>query len=72
MITTAAFQPVPLMAVYYASKAFVLLFSEAIASELAGSGVTVTALMNKAAIHALRLSPRRLTLSLVRKLQERR
>jgi short-subunit dehydrogenase len=42
--STAAFQPGPLMAIYYASKAFVLSFSEAIAEELAGSGVTVTAL----------------------------
>lgn len=42
--STAAFQPGPLMAVYYASKAFVLSFSEAIADELAQSGVTVTAL----------------------------
>jgi len=42
--STAAFQPGPLMAVYYATKAFVLSFSEAIANELAGSGVTVTTL----------------------------
>lgn len=42
--STAAFQPGPLMAVYYASKAFVLSFSEAIANELGGSGVTVTTL----------------------------
>ena len=42
--STAAFQPGPMMAVYYASKAFVLSFSEAIAEELRGSGVTVTAL----------------------------
>ncbi len=42
--STAAFQPGPLMAVYYASKAFVLSFSEAIANETRGTGVTVTAL----------------------------
>jgi short-subunit dehydrogenase len=42
--STAAFQPGPLMAVYYASKAFVLSFSEAIAEEVRGSGVTVTCL----------------------------
>jgi short-subunit dehydrogenase len=42
--STAAFLPGPLMAVYYASKAYVLSFSEAIANELAGSGVTVTVL----------------------------
>lgn len=42
--STAAFQPGPLMAVYCASKAYVLSFSEAIANELKGTGVTVTAL----------------------------
>jgi uncharacterized protein len=42
--STAAFQPGPLMAVYYASKAFVLNFSEALGNELGGTGVTVTAL----------------------------
>src|SRR5690606_31164355 len=42
--STAAFQPGPLMAVYYATKAFVLSFSEAIANELAAQRVTVTAL----------------------------
>jgi len=42
--STAAFQPGPRMAVYYATKAFVLSFSEAIAIELEGTGITVTAL----------------------------
>lgn len=42
--STAAFQPGPFMACYYASKAYVLSFSEAVAEELAGTGVTVTAL----------------------------
>jgi short-subunit dehydrogenase len=42
--STAAYLPGPLMAVYYASKAFVLSFSEALDAEVAGSGVTVTAL----------------------------
>jgi hypothetical protein len=42
--STAAFQPGPLMAVYYASKAYVLSFSEALANEVAGSGVTVSVL----------------------------
>lgn len=40
----AAFQPGPLMSVYYASKAYILSFSEAIANELKGTGVTVTCL----------------------------
>lgn len=40
--STAAFQPGPLMAVYYATKAYVLSFSEALTNELRGSGVTVT------------------------------
>ena len=42
--STAAFQPGPLMAVYYATKAYVLSYSEAIAEELDGTGVSVTAL----------------------------
>jgi short-subunit dehydrogenase len=42
--STAAFLPGPLMAVYYATKAYVLSFSEAIANELEGTGVTVTVL----------------------------
>jgi short-subunit dehydrogenase len=42
--STAAFQPGPMMAVYFATKAYVLSFSEAIAEELRGTGVNVTAL----------------------------
>jgi short-subunit dehydrogenase len=42
--STAAFLPGPGMAVYYATKAFVLSFSEGIAEEVRDSGVTVTAL----------------------------
>lgn len=40
----AAFQPGPTMAVYYATKAYLLSFSEAIANELDDTGVSVTAL----------------------------
>lgn len=40
----AAYMPGPYMAVYFASKAYVKSFSHAIASELKGTGVTVTAL----------------------------
>lgn len=40
--STAGFQPGPYMATYYATKAFVVSFSEALAHELRGSGVTVT------------------------------
>ena len=40
--STAGFQPGPLLAVYYATKAYVISFSEAIANELHNSGVTVT------------------------------
>lgn len=42
--STAGFQPGPNMAVYYATKAFVLSFTEALAEELIGSGVHVTCL----------------------------
>jgi len=42
--STAGFLPGPLMAVYYATKAFVVSFSQAIAEELKADGVTVTAL----------------------------
>lgn len=44
MSSLAAFQPGPFMSIYYASKGFMLSFSEAIANELKGTGVTVTAL----------------------------
>lgn len=42
--STAAFQPGPYMAVYYATKAFVLSFSEAVSEELSGTNVTVSCL----------------------------
>lgn len=42
--STAAFMPGPYMGVYYASKAFVLHFTEALAAETRGSGVRVSAL----------------------------
>lgn len=40
--STAGFQPGPYMATYYATKAFVVSFSEALAYELKGTGVSVT------------------------------
>jgi len=42
--STAGFQPGPRMSVYYATKAYVLSFSEGLHEEVAGSGVTVTCL----------------------------
>jgi short-subunit dehydrogenase len=43
LASMAAFQPGPVMAMYYASKAFVLSLSQALSEECAGSGVSVTA-----------------------------
>lgn len=48
--STAAFVPGPFMTVYYATKAFVLSFSEALANEVAGSGVTISCLCPGATI----------------------
>lgn len=42
--STAAFQPGPFMAIYFASKAYVLSFSEALSEETAGTGVMITCL----------------------------
>ncbi|MGH9505177.1 MAG: SDR family NAD(P)-dependent oxidoreductase [Terriglobales bacterium] len=42
--STAGFQPGPLMAVYYATKAYVISFSEALANELADKNIAVTCL----------------------------
>lgn len=42
--SAAAFQPGPLMAVYFATKAYILSFSEAVNNELEGTGVTITVL----------------------------
>ncbi|WP_454782283.1 SDR family NAD(P)-dependent oxidoreductase [Legionella sp. WA2022007384] len=42
--STAAFQPGPFMAVYYASKSYVVSFSRALAYELKGTGVTISIL----------------------------
>jgi len=42
--STAGFQPGPFMAVYYATKAYVVSFTEALAEELSGSGVRVSCL----------------------------
>jgi hypothetical protein len=42
--STAGFQPGPFMAVYYATKAYVVAFTEALAEELAGSGLRISCL----------------------------
>lgn len=44
LASVAAFEPGPLLALYHATKAFVLSFTEALATELKGTGVTATAL----------------------------
>lgn len=48
--STAAFVPGPMMAVYYATKAFVLSFTEALANEMQGTGVKVSCLCPGATI----------------------
>ncbi len=62
--STAAFQPGPTMAVYFASKAYVLHLGEAMSNELEGTGVTITTLcpgasatefQNAAAMHESKL-----------------
>ena len=50
--SAAAFQPGPLMAVYFATKSYVLSFSEAIANELENTGVNVTVLCPGATVSA--------------------
>lgn len=73
LASTAAFQPGPLMCIYYATKAFVLSFTEAIANELAGTGITATALcpgptatdfQRRAKMQAVRLFKTRLLVSM--------
>ncbi len=44
VVSMSAFQPVPFLATYAATKAFVLSFTESLATELEGTGVTVQAL----------------------------
>ena len=44
LASTASFQPGPMMAVYFATKAYVLSFSEALSNEVSSKGVSVTAL----------------------------
>lgn len=63
--STAAFQPGPLMSNYYATKAYVLSFSEGLAEELRPRGVTVSVLcpgatrtdfFDRAGMHGVRLA----------------
>ena len=77
--STAAFQPGPLMALYYASKAFVLSLTEAIAEELQGTGVTATALcpgptatdfQRRAKIEHIRLTKTKFTMMTAREVAE--
>jgi uncharacterized protein len=74
--STAAFQPGPLMSIYYSTKAFVLSFTEAIANELHGSGINVTALcpgptatdfQRRARIEGVRLFQSKLLVSMTAK-----
>lgn len=67
--STASFQPVPLMTLYAATKAFVLSFSEALNNEVSDRGVSVTALcpgptttgfQDVAAMHEARMVDKRL------------
>ena len=51
--STAGFQPGPYMAVYYATKAYVLSFTEAVAEEVIGTGVRVTCLAPGAHCHGI-------------------
>jgi len=70
--STAGFQPGPLMSVYYASKAYVISFTEALANELKGTGVTasvlcpaptITELHQRAEMEDVRLVDKRLMMS---------
>jgi NAD(P)-dependent dehydrogenase (short-subunit alcohol dehydrogenase family) len=63
--STAAYFPGPFMAVYYASKAYVLSFSEGLANELRGTGVKVTAPCPPATATGLRVPGRRVRLPAV-------
>ena len=53
--STAAFQAGPNMAIYYATKAFVLSFSEALHEELSGKGIAVSALCPRSEEHTSEL-----------------
>ena len=77
--STAAFQPGPLMAIYYATKAFVLSLTEAIAEELRDTGVTATALcpgptltdfQRRAKIERIRLMKSKLLMMTAREVAE--
>lgn len=65
--SVAAFQPSPLMALYYASKAYNLSFSESIANELRGTGVSVTVLCPGLAITGFQKATGHINSNLVKK-----
>jgi short-subunit dehydrogenase len=64
--STAGFVPGPNMAVYYATKAYVISFSQALASEVSGSGVTVTVLCPGATATGFQQRARQQSMMLVR------
>lgn len=78
--STAAFQPGPLMSVYYSTKAFVLSFSESLANELSDTNITVTALcpgptdtgfMDRANLHDSKLFSGKLKMTSVQLVAEK-
>lgn len=77
LASTAAFQPGPLMAVYYATKAYVLSLSEAlaeygVAAMRKGDAVAVPGLMNKMFASSVRVTPRPIVRRIMHRMQSAR